>query len=112
MVNVTYGILIPNADGTYTFDKLGTDIVATTKSGETAVYSAGDIAWVLTCTVLIIFMIPGLGYLYSGLARRKNALQLLFLSMASLAVVSFQWFFIGFSLVFSETGGSFFGDGR
>lgn len=112
MVNVTYGILIPNPDGTYTFDKLGPDIIATTKSGETAVYSAGDIAWVLTCTVLIIFMIPGLGYLYSGLARRKNALQLLFLSMASLAVVSFQWFFIGFSLVFSETGGSFFGDGR
>jgi Amt family ammonium transporter len=56
--------------------------------------------------------IPGLGYLYSGLARRKNALQLLMLSMLSLAIVSFQWFFIGYSLVFSETGGSFFGDGR
>lgn len=56
--------------------------------------------------------IPGLGYLYSGLARRKNALQLLLLCMLSLAVVSFQWFFIGYSLVFSESGGSFFGDGR
>lgn len=32
--------------------------------------------------------------------------------MVSLAIVSFQWFFIGYSLVFSETGGKFFGDGR
>lgn len=32
--------------------------------------------------------------------------------MASLAIVSFQWFFIGYSLVFSETGGKFFGDGK
>ena len=56
--------------------------------------------------------IPGLGYLYSGLTRRKNALTLLFMSMIALAIVSFQWMFIGYSLVFSETGGVFLGDGR
>lgn len=56
--------------------------------------------------------LPGLGYLYSGLARRKNALSMLFLSLVSLGIISFQWFFIGYSLVFSETGGSFWGDGR
>jgi hypothetical protein len=55
--------------------------------------------------------IPGLGYLYSGLARRKNALSLLFITMVALAITSFQWFFIGYSLVFSETGGTFLGDG-
>lgn len=55
--------------------------------------------------------LPGLGYLYSGLTRRKNALSLLFLSIVSLAIVSFQWFFIGYSLVFSESGGTFLGDG-
>lgn len=56
--------------------------------------------------------LPGLGYLYSGLTRRKNALSLLFLCFVSLAVVSFQWFFIGYSLVFSASGGTFLGDGR
>ncbi|KAL1405446.1 hypothetical protein Q8F55_009078 [Vanrija albida] len=111
MVNLTYGILIPNPDGSYSLDVKGTDIVSTLQ-GETSVYDPGDIAWVLTCAALIILMLPGLGYLYSGLSRRKNALQLLFLSMVSLAIVSFQWFFIGYSLVFSETGGKFFGDGR
>ncbi|KAK8864358.1 hypothetical protein IAR55_001605 [Kwoniella newhampshirensis] len=111
MVNVTYGSLQTAADGTYTFEPLGTDIIATL-GGETAGFDPGDIAWVLTSAALIVFMLPGLGYLYSGLARRKNALSMLFLSVVSLAIVSFQWFFIGYSLVFSESGGSFFGDGR
>lgn len=62
--------------------------------------------------IFIAPQLPGLGYLYSGLARRKNALSMLFLSLVSLGIVSFQWFFIGYSLVFSETGGSFWGDGR
>jgi hypothetical protein len=55
--------------------------------------------------------LPGLGYLYSGLTRRKNALSILFLTMASLAIVSFQWWLIGSSLVFSQGGGFFLGDG-
>jgi ammonia channel protein AmtB len=35
-------------------------------------------------------MIPGVGFFYSGLARRKSALSLIWLSMMSTAVVSFQ----------------------
>lgn len=35
-------------------------------------------------------MIPGLGFFYSGLLRRKNALSMLYLSMMTMAVVSFQ----------------------
>jgi Amt family ammonium transporter len=51
----------------------------------------GDAAWLLTSTALVMIMIPGVGYFYSGLARSKNALSLIMLSMLSLAVVSFQW---------------------
>ncbi|WVQ99365.1 hypothetical protein IAU59_006498 [Kwoniella sp. CBS 9459] len=111
MVNITYGALHTSSDGTYTFEPLGTDIISTL-GGETSAFDPGDIAWVLTSAALIVFMMPGLGYLYSGLARRKNALSMLFLSLVSLGIVSFQWFFIGYSLVFSETGGTFFGDGK
>jgi hypothetical protein len=42
-----------------------------------------------------------LGYLYSGLVRRKNALSLLFMTISALGVVSFQWMFWGYSLTFS-----------
>jgi len=35
-------------------------------------------------------MIPGVGFFYSGLLRRKNALSMIYLSMMTVAVVSFQ----------------------
>ncbi len=46
------------------------------------------------------------GFLYSGLARRKSALSLIFAVSASNAVVIFQWYFWGYSLAFSPSGTS------
>ena len=57
---------------------------------ENVVYDLGDIAWVLASTALVWIMIPGVGYFYSGLLRRKNALSMIWLSMVVLATVSFQ----------------------
>ncbi|THG97317.1 hypothetical protein EW026_g4650 [Hermanssonia centrifuga] len=79
------------------------DMTYTDPSGTTWVYNLGDIAWVLASTALVWIMIPGVGFFYSGLLRRKNALSMIWLSMVVLATVSFQWFFWGFSLAFSET---------
>src|ERR1700761_387550 len=73
-------------------------------------YESGDIAWVLASTALVLLMIPGVGFFYSGLARRKSALSLIWLSVMSTAVVSFQWFFWGFSLTFTHNGGPFIGN--
>ncbi|KAI2641416.1 ammonium transporter [Hypomontagnella submonticulosa] len=64
----------------------------------------------MTCSALVLLMIPGVGFFYSGLARRKSALSLIMLAMLSIAVVDFQWFFWGYSLTFSHTGSSFIGD--
>lgn len=56
-------------------------------------------------------MVPGLGFLYSGLARRKSALSLMWACMIAGSVITFQWYFWGFSLTFSGTGTSgFIGD--
>ncbi|KAH7100213.1 ammonium transporter [Auriculariales sp. MPI-PUGE-AT-0066] len=76
------------------------------------VYNLGDISFVLVATVLVWVMTPGLGFFYSGLLRRKNALSMIYLSMGTLAIVSFQWFFWGFSLTFSDTANPFIGDLR
>lgn len=115
MVNLTYGLLnSPSGTDTSASSLLtpnGTDLIATYDNGMSiATYNPGDISWILTCTALVWIMIPGLGYLYSGLVRRKNALSLLLLTIASLAVVSFQWFFWGYSLVFSQESGAFLGN--
>ncbi|KAF2002780.1 ammonium transporter [Amniculicola lignicola CBS 123094] len=72
-------------------------------------YNPGDIGWMITSTALVLLMIPGVGFFYSGLARRKSALSLLWLSVMATAVVSFQWFFWGYSLAFSHKAGKFIG---
>ncbi|RMZ77523.1 hypothetical protein DV737_g4360, partial [Chaetothyriales sp. CBS 132003] len=73
-------------------------------------YNAGDIAWMITATALVLLMIPGVGFFYSGLARRKSALSLIWLSIAATALISFQWFLWGYSLVFSHSAGKFLGN--
>jgi len=79
-------------------------------SSTTPQFLAGDTAWVLASTALVWIMIPGVGYFYSGMARSKNALSLIMLSVLSVAVVSFQWWLWGYSLTFSSTGSPFIGD--
>ncbi|KAI8885211.1 ammonium transporter [Backusella circina FSU 941] len=78
----------------------------------TASYSinSGDTGWIMICSCLVFIMSPALGFFYAGLARAKNALSLMYLTVLSVAVVSFQWYLIGYSLTFSGTGGKFIGD--
>lgn len=78
--------------------------------GKPIVYNLGDIAWVLVSTCLVFIMVPGIGFFYSGLLRRKNALSMLWMALAVMAVASFEWFFWGFSLAFSDTASSFIGN--
>ncbi|KJZ77247.1 Ammonium transporter 1 [Hirsutella minnesotensis 3608] len=73
-------------------------------------YDTGHMVWITVSAALVLLMIPGVGFFYSGLARRKSALQLVLLSMLSVSTVGFQWFFWGYSLTFSRTGNAFIGD--
>ncbi|KZT42778.1 putative ammonium transporter [Sistotremastrum suecicum HHB10207 ss-3] len=66
-------------------------------------FDRGDVAFIILSGALVSFMIPGLAFLYSGLARRKSALALIWAVAAANAVVVFQWFFWGYSLAFSST---------
>ncbi len=59
---------------------------------------------------LILLMVPGVGFYYGGIIQRKNYLSILSTSGLALAIVSFQWFFWGYSLSFSEHGSDFIGD--
>ena len=42
--------------------------------------------YIVTCTFIVFFILPGIGMLYSGLTRRKSALALLFQAFMVLAV--------------------------
>ncbi|CCO30359.1 Ammonium transporter MEP3 [Rhizoctonia solani AG-1 IB] len=73
------------------------------QSEEAPTFDRGDISFIIICAALVLFMVPGLGFLYSGLSRRKNALALLWVCVFSNAVIIFQWYFWGYSLAFSTT---------
>ena len=64
---------------------------------------AADTSWILTSTVLVLFMtLPGLAMFYGGLVRSKNVLSILLQCFAIAGVVSILWFVVGYSLAFSE----------
>jgi len=66
----------------------------------TATISAGDTAWVLISTALVMLMVPGLALFYGGLVRQKNALNTFMMSLSALGIVSVQWVLGGYSLAF------------
>jgi Amt family ammonium transporter len=69
--------------------------------------SAGDTAWMLTSTALVLMMcVPGLALFYGGMVRKKNVLATLMQSFACTCVVTILWWLIGYSWAF--TPGSWF----
>jgi Amt family ammonium transporter len=69
--------------------------------------NAGDTAWMLTSTALVMIMLPGLALFYGGLVRRKNVLSTIMHSFFGLAIVSVVWVIVGFSLAFGTDVGGF-----
>jgi Amt family ammonium transporter len=64
--------------------------------------SAGDTAWMLTSTALVLMMtIPGLALFYGGMVRKKNVLATLMQSFAITCVVTLLWWIVGYSLAFT-----------
>jgi Amt family ammonium transporter len=66
------------------------------------VINAGDTAWVLTATALVMLMTPGLALFYGGLVRRKNVLSILMQCTFILALVSVTWVLVGYTLAFGK----------
>jgi len=61
---------------------------------------AGDTAWVLASTALVLFMTPGLAFFYGGMVRRKNVLGMLMQNYVVMGVVSVAWVWLTYSLAF------------
>ncbi len=67
--------------------------------------SAGDTAWMMTATVLVLFMtIPGLALFYAGMVRSKNVLSVLMQCFAITALMTILWVIYGYNLAFGDGG--------
>jgi len=75
--------------------------------------SAGDTAWMLTSTALVLMMcVPGLALFYGGMVRKKNVLATLMQSFACTCLVTLLWWLIGYSLAFTPGNGFIGGTSR
>ena len=63
--------------------------------------SAGDTAWMLAASALVLFMTPGLALFYAGMARAKNVLNVLMQSFIAMSIVTVVWVVAGYSLAFA-----------
>jgi Amt family ammonium transporter len=82
---------------------------APAEAAVTPTVNKGDVAWMLTATMLVILMtIPGLALFYGGLVRAKNMLSVLMQVFTVFSLVTVLWVLYGYSLAFGG-GGAFIG---
>jgi len=66
---------------------------------------AGDTAWIIAATGLVLMMtIPGLALFYCGMVRKKNVLATMAQSLLCTALCSILWVVVGYSLAFNGDG--------
>ena len=67
--------------------------------------NSGDTAWMLTSSVLVLFMtIPGLSLFYAGLVRSKNVLSVMMQCFAITCLVTILWTLYAYGLAFGDGG--------
>ena len=65
----------------------------------------GDVAWMMTATLLVVFMaVPGIALFYGGLVRAKNMLSVLMQVMVVFSLICVLWAVYGYSLTFGGEG--------
>ena len=95
----------------FAFVLLGLPETASAQDG----LDTGDTAWMLTSSVLVLFMtIPGLALFYAGLVRVKNVLSVMMQCFAITCMVTILWTLYAYGLAFGDGGSlnAFVGTGK
>ena len=78
-----------------------TEAAAATTEAAAPVMDKGDVSWMMTSTVLVLFMtLPGLALFYGGLVRSKNMLSVLMQTTLIACMVMVIWVVYGYSVTF------------
>jgi len=80
------------------------------KKEDTVPINAGDTAWVLISSALVLLMTPALAFFYGGLVRKKNILSILMQCFMMIGLITIQWVFFGYSLAFGPDAGGVIGN--
>ena len=61
-----------------------------------------DTSWMITATVLVLLMTPGVSFFYGGMVRAKNIISTMLQSFIAMGIISVIWVIFGFSLAFGD----------
>lgn len=71
-----------------------------------------NVAWMITATIFVLMMTPGLSFFYGGMVRRKNVISTMLQSFIVMGFVSVLWVVFGFGLAFGNDICGIIGDPR
>ncbi|MGJ6979825.1 ammonium transporter [Aestuariimicrobium soli] len=72
--------------------------------------NTGDTAWVLISAALVLLMTPALAFFYGGMVRSKSVLNMMMMSIVTMAIVGILWVLYGFSMAFGNSWHGIIGD--
>ena len=102
---------IGNGDPTASLPKDTNGSLTITAPSTVGVAGPGHNAWMMTSSALVLFMtLPGLFLFYGGLVRRKNILSVIAQCFGIAGLVTILWVVFGYSMVFADGNGPFFGN--
>ena len=79
-------------------------------SGENEPIDYANVAWMITATIFVLMMTPGLSFFYGGMVRAKNVISTMLQSFIAMGIISVIWVVFGFSLAFGESIGGVIGN--
>ena len=69
-----------------------------------------NVAWLITATIFVLMMTPGLSFFYGGMVNRKNVISTMLQSFIVMGFVSVLWVLFGFGLAFGNDIGHIIGN--
>lgn len=72
--------------------------------------NAADVAWLITATIFVLMMTPGLSFFYGGMVGAKNVISTMLQSFIAMGLISVLWVAFGFSLAFGDDIGGVIGN--
>src|SRR5690606_15250490 len=97
----------PVADAAVAIEQVVAAEAAPAEEATAPAFDSGNVAWMLTSTLLVLLMVvPGLALFYGGMVRSKNVLSVLMQVLVVFSAVIILWIAYGYSAAF--TGGNNF----
>lgn len=72
--------------------------------------SMANVGWMITATIFVLMMTPGLSFFYGGMVGKKNVISTILQSFIAMGLISVIWVVCGFSLAFGDDIGGFIGN--